>query len=210
MNLKKNKIAVIGLGYVGLPLATEFAKKYQVVGFDIDKSRTEELSNCKDKTGEINLTDFRKVLKAKKEEFLLAESGLFLSNNSEDITEANIYIVTVPTPINNKKQPDLSHLLDASKMISKVLKKGNIVIYESTVYPGCTEEDCVPILEKGSGLKYNQDFFCGYSPERISPGDKINTLTKIKANSFTKEIFKSLWAFSMDLDASATFILGAK
>jgi len=180
MNLKKNKIAVIGLGYVGLPLATEFAKKYQVVGFDIDKSRTEELSNCKDKTGEINLTDFRKVLKAKKEEFLLAESGLFLSNNSEDITEANIYIVTVPTPINNKKQPDLSHLLDASKMISKVLKKGNIVIYESTVYPGCTEEDCVPILEKGSGLKYNKDFFCGYSPERISPGDKINTLTRIK------------------------------
>ena len=179
MNFKKNKIAIIGLGYVGLPLATEFAKKYKVVGFDIDKSRIEELSNCKDKTGEINLTDFRKVLKAKKEEFLSAESGLFLSSNSNDITEVNIYIVTVPTPINNKKQPDLSHLLAASKMISKVLKKEDIVIYESTVYPGCTEEDCVPVLEKGSGLKYNQEFYCGYSPERISPGDKINTLTKI-------------------------------
>ena len=176
----KNKIAVIGLGYVGLPLATEFAKKHQVVGFDINKYRIKELKEGKDKTGEINLTDFRKVLKAKKEEFLLAESGLFLSNNSEDITEANIYIITVPTPINNKKQPDLSHLLAASKMISKVLKKEDIVIYESTVYPGCTEEDCVPILEKGSGLKYNKDFFCGYSPERISPGDRKNTLTRIK------------------------------
>jgi UDP-N-acetyl-D-galactosamine dehydrogenase len=180
MNLKKNKIAVIGLGYVGLPLATEFAKKYKVIGFDINKSRIEELSNCKDKTGEINLTDFRKVLKAKKEEFLSAENCLFLSNNSEDITEANIYIVTVPTPISNKKQPDLFHLLSASKMISKVLKKEDIVIYESTVYPGCTEENCVPILENGSGLKYNQDFYCGYSPERISPGDKKHTLTKIK------------------------------
>jgi UDP-N-acetyl-D-galactosamine dehydrogenase len=179
MNLKKNKIAIIGLGYVGLPLATEFAKQYKVIGFDINKSRIKELQNSEDKTGEINISDFNKVVKAKKEEFLLAESGLFLSNNSEDIANANIYIVTVPTPINNKKQPDLSHLLSASEMISKLLNKGNIVIYESTVYPGCTEEDCVPILENGSGLKYNKDFYCGYSPERISPGDKKNTLTKI-------------------------------
>jgi len=176
----KSKVAVIGLGYVGLPLATEFAKQYKVVGFDINKSRIKELQNREDKTGEINISDFNKVVKAKKEEFLLAESGLFLSNNSEDITEANIYIVTVPTPINNKKQPDLSHILSASEMISKALNKGDVVIYESTVYPGCTEEDCVPVLEKGSGLKYNKDFFCGYSPERISPGDKKNTLTKIK------------------------------
>ena len=180
MNFKKNKIAVIGLGYVGLPLATEFAKKYKVIGFDIDKSRIMELKNGEDKTGEINILDFEKVFKTNSKEFLAAESGLFLSNNSKDITEANIYIVTVPTPINNKKQPDLFHLLSASKMISKVLKKEDIVIYESTVYPGCTEEDCVPILENGSGLKYNKDFYCGYSPERISPGDKKHTLTKIK------------------------------
>ena len=178
MNLKKNKIAIIGLGYVGLPLATEFAKKYKVIGFDINKSRIKELKNGEDKTGEINISDFNKVVKAKKEEFLSAESGLLLSDKVEDIADVSIYIVTVPTPINNKKQPDLSHLLFASEMISKVLNKGDIVIYESTVYPGCTEEDCVPVLEKGSGLKYNHDFFCGYSPERISPGDKINTLTK--------------------------------
>ncbi|MBC8266546.1 MAG: nucleotide sugar dehydrogenase [Flavobacteriales bacterium] len=176
----KNKIAVIGLGYVGLPLATEFAKQYKVVGYDIDQSRIKELLNYKDKTGEINLVDFRKVLKTKQNEFLAADKGLFLSDNHEDIAHSNIYIVTVPTPINDKKQPDLSHLLAASKMISQVLQKGDIVIYESTVYPGCTQEDCVPVLEKGSGLKYNQDFFCGYSPERISPGEKKNTLTKIK------------------------------
>jgi UDP-N-acetyl-D-galactosamine dehydrogenase len=179
MNFKKNKITVIGLGYVGLPLATEFAKKYKVIGFDIDKSRIMELKNGEDKTGEINILDFEKVFKTNSKEFFAAESGLFLSNNSKDITETNIYIVTVPTPINNKKQPDLFHLLSASKMISKALKKEDIVIYESTVYPGCTEEDCVPILENGSGLKYNKDFYCGYSPERISPGDKKNTLTKI-------------------------------
>ena len=128
-----------------------------MVGFDTDKSRIKELRNGEDKTGEINISDFNKVLKVKKEEFLSAEGGLFLSNNHADISNSNIYIVTVPTPINNKKQPDLSHLLSASEMISKVLKKGDVVIYESTVYPGCTEEDCVPVLEKGSGLKYNLD-----------------------------------------------------
>lgn len=168
----RDKIAIIGIGYVGLPLAIEFARKHKVVGLDIDKSRIKELKEGKDKTGEINLVELAKVLKAK--------SGLRLSSNRQDIADANIYIVTVPTPINDKKQPDLSHLLAVSKMISKFLKKNDILIYESTVYPGCTEEDCVPVLEKGSGLKYNQDFFCGYSPERISPGDKINTLTKIK------------------------------
>ena len=176
----KNKISVIGLGYVGLPLATEFAKQYKVVGFDINKLRIEELKNGEDKTCEINLLHLKKVLKAKKTEFLSAESGLFLSNNSEDITEANIYIITVPTPIKNNKQPDLSFLLSATEMVAKILKKGDIIIYESTVYPGCTEEDCIPVLEKGSDLKYNQDFFCGYSPERISPGDNKNTLTSIR------------------------------
>ena len=168
----KNKIAVIGLGYVGLPLATEFAKQYKVVGFDIDKSRIKELKEGKDKTGEIDLVAFSKVLKAK--------NGLQLTANPKDIADSNIYIITVPTPISNNKQPDLSHLLSATKMVAKVLKSGDMVIYESTVYPGCTEEDCVPVLEKISTLVYNKDFFCGYSPERISPGDKVNTLTKIK------------------------------
>ena len=168
----KNKISVIGLGYVGLPLATEFAKQYKVVGFDIDKSRIKELKEGKDKTGEIDLVALSKVLKAK--------NGLQLTANPKDIADSNIYIITVPTPINNNKQPDLSHLLSATKMVAKALKRGDMVIYESTVYPGCTEEDCVPVLEKISTLVYNKDFFCGYSPERISPGDKINTLTKIK------------------------------
>ena len=168
----KNKIAVIGLGYVGLPLATEFAKQYKVVGFDIDKSRIKELKEGKDKTGEIDLVALSKVLKAK--------NRLQLTANPKDIADSNIYIITVPTPISNNKQPDLSHLLSATKMVAKVLKRGDIVIYESTVYPGCTEEDCVPVLEKISTLVYNKDFFCGYSPERISPGDKVNTLTKIK------------------------------
>ena len=168
----KNKISVIGLGYVGLPLATEFAKQYKVVGFDIDKSRIKELKEGKDKTGEIDLVAFSKVLKAK--------NGLQLTANPKDIADSNIYIITVPTPISNNKQPDLSHLLSATKMVAKALKSGDMVIYESTVYPGCTEEDCVPVLEKISTLVYNKDFFCGYSPERISPGDKVNTLTKIK------------------------------
>ena len=168
----KNKISVIGLGYVGLPLATEFAKQYKVVGFDIDKSRIKELKEGKDKTGEIDLVAFSKVLKAK--------NGLQLTANPKDIADSNIYIITVPTPISNNKQPDLSHLLSATKMVAKALKRGDMVIYESTVYPGCTEEDCVPVLEKISTLVYNKDFFCGYSPERISPGDKVNTLTKIK------------------------------
>ena len=168
----KNKIAVIGLGYVGLPLAIEFSKKYKVVGFDIDKSRIKELEEGKDKTGEIDLAEFSKVLKVK--------NGLHLTTEPKGIADSNIYIITVPTPIKNNKQPDLSFLLSATEMVAKILKKGDIIIYESTVYPGCTEEDCIPVLEKGSGLKYNQDFFCGYSPERISPGDNKNTLTSIR------------------------------
>ena len=169
MNIKEMKISVIGLGYVGLPLAIEFAKQYKVVGFDINKERIRELKEGKERTKEIKADDIKKAL----------EKGLYLSSDPQSISDSNIYIVTVPTPINDKKEPDLSHLLAASKLIAQFLKQGNIVIYESTVYPGCTEEDCVPVLEKGSGLKYNEDFFCGYSPERISPGDKNNTLTKI-------------------------------
>ena len=173
--MKNNKIiAVIGLGYVGLPLAIEFAKKYKVIGFDIDVLRVDELSNVFDRTNEANLEELKNVL-------LESEtSGLVFSSKIEDLSNANIYIVTVPTPIDQFKAPDLKPLLKASEMLGKVLKKEDIVIYESTVYPGCTEEDCVPVLEKHSGLKYNSDFFCGYSPERINPGDKINTLTKIK------------------------------
>ncbi|KRT18050.1 Vi polysaccharide biosynthesis protein VipA/TviB [Pedobacter ginsenosidimutans] len=172
MNSKK-QIAIIGLGYVGLPLAIEFAKKYQVIGFDTNESRVAELNQLKDRTNEANLEDLQAVLDG-------SELGLTLSANLADLAACSIYIVTVPTPIDHLKRPDLQPLIAASKMLGIVLKAGDIVIYESTVYPGCTEEDCVPVLEKISGLKYNIDFFCGYSPERINPGDKINTLTKIK------------------------------
>ncbi|WP_231427177.1 nucleotide sugar dehydrogenase [Pedobacter sp. Leaf250] len=170
MYLEK-QIVVIGLGYVGLPLAIEFAKKYPVVGYDNNPKRVEALNDLYDGTNEANLLDL---------DFVLRSKGLKLSADIQDIKNAQIYIVTVPTPIDQLKQPNLEPLLSASKMLSKVLKKGDIVIYESTVYPGCTEEDCVPVLEQFSGLQYNVDFFCGYSPERINPGDKVNTLTRIK------------------------------
>ena len=177
-------IAVIGLGYVGLPLAIEFAKKYTVVGFDINEERVAALNNLSDGTREANLNDLADVLHSE------TKSRLLLSSNLNEIRKVQIYIVTVPTPIDHLKRPDLKPLLSASKMLGEVLKKGDIVIYESTVYPGCTEEDCVPVLEMYSGLKFNRDFFCGYSPERINPGDKVNTLTKIKKVTYgsTSEI----------------------
>jgi len=161
------KIAIIGLGYVGLPLAVEFSKKYQVFGFDINSERIEELILGIDKTLETSKEQLKSTINLK------------YTCNIDDLKLCNIFIVTVPTPIDHFKKPELGPLLKASQMIGEVLKKGDIVIYESTVYPGCTEEDCVPILEKFSGLKYNREFFCGYSPERINPGDKVNTLTKI-------------------------------
>ncbi|HAV26303.1 MAG TPA: Vi polysaccharide biosynthesis protein VipA/TviB, partial [Bacteroidetes bacterium] len=167
MNLTDKKIAIIGLGYVGLPLAVEFGKKYTTVGFDINQNRIDELLEGKDATLEVEPADLK-----------LADK-LSFSTNLEDIKECNIYIITVPTPIDKNKRPDLSPLEKSSESISKVLKKGDIVIYESTVFPGCTEEVCVPILEEGSGLTYNKDFYCGYSPERINPGDKVRTVTKI-------------------------------
>lgn len=161
-------IAIIGLGYVGFPLAVEFGKIYPTLGFDIDASRIDELKSGVDRTQEVSAAQ-------------LAESKILrFSSQVSDLASCNTFIVTVPTPIDHFKKPDLSPLLKASEMIGKVLKKGDVVIYESTVYPGCTEEDCVPVLEKHSGLVFNQDFFCGYSPERINPGDKVNTLTKIK------------------------------
>jgi UDP-N-acetyl-D-galactosamine dehydrogenase len=167
MNLKDFRIGIIGLGYVGLPLAIEFSKYYEVIGLDIDRNRVQELNNDFDRTKEVDI----KVLQSKKK--------LIFTCNSEEIRGCNVFIVTVPTPINQFKSPNLEPLKEASKMIGKILKSNEIIIFESTVYPGCTEEVCVPIIEHNSGLKYNKDFYCGYSPERINPGDKINTLTKI-------------------------------
>jgi UDP-N-acetyl-D-glucosamine/UDP-N-acetyl-D-galactosamine dehydrogenase len=171
-----NKITIIGLGYVGLPLAVEFAKKNPVVGFDINRKRVQELDACNDLTLETTKEELEKVIKKENN----AHNGLYFSTTINDIKDSSIYIVTVPTPIDKFKAPDLKPLLSASKTVGSVLKKNDIVIYESTVYPGCTEEDCVPVLENTSGLKFNHDFYCGYSPERINPGDKVNTLTKIK------------------------------
>lgn len=161
-------IAIIGLGYVGFPLAVEFGKQYPTLGFDIDATRISELNRGYDRTQEVSDAQLK------------ASSHLKFSSELTDLSACNTFIVTVPTPIDHFKKPDLGPLLKASEMIGQVLKKGDVVIYESTVYPGCTEEDCVPVLEKQSGLTFNQDFFCGYSPERINPGDKVNTLTKIK------------------------------
>ena len=167
--MKEIKIAVVGLGYVGLPLAHAFSKKYKVTGFDIAQWRIEELRNGFDRTLELGSDQILEAI----------ANGMTFTNKLEEIATCNIYIVTVPTPIDKYKKPDLVPLLKASQSIGKVLKKGDIVIYESTVYPGATEEDCVPVLENYSGLKFNQDFFCGYSPERINPGDKEHTVTKI-------------------------------
>lgn len=161
------KIGVIGLGYVGLPLAVEFGKILDVVGFDINKDRIEELKKGFDRTLEVD------------EPELLSASKLSYSSNPEDLKSVNHFIITVPTPVDEFKTPDLTPLKKASETVGKVLKKGDIVIYESTVYPGCTEEDCVPVLEKFSGLKFNVDFYCGYSPERINPGDKQHRLPNI-------------------------------
>ncbi len=168
MDIKNQKIAIIGLGYVGLPLAVEFGKKQPVLGFDINAARINELIQGKDSTLEVTTKD------------LIAANHLSFSNDANLLNDCRIFIVTVPTPIDSANRPDLTPLIKASETVGKAMKPGSIVIYESTVYPGCTEEVCVPILEKYSGLKFNIDFYCGYSPERINPGDKVNTLTTIK------------------------------
>ena len=168
MNVTDKKIAIIGLGYVGLPLAVEFGKTRSVIGFDINTKRIAELEDGQDHTLEVT------------PEELVNAKFLAYTANSDVLKSASIFIVTVPTPIDQANRPDLTPLIKASETVGKALKKGNVVIYESTVYPGCTEEICVPALEKNSGLKFNVDFYCGYSPERINPGDKVNTLTKIK------------------------------
>lgn len=167
LSLKTTKLAVIGLGYVGLPLAVEFGKTRSVVGFDINTSRIEALRAGNDSTLEVD------------DEELKSTAHLSFSNDLADIADCNVYIVTVPTPIDEHKRPDLTPLIKASEAIGKVLKRGDLVIYESTVYPGATEEDCVPVLERVSGLRFNEDFFAGYSPERINPGDKTHRLTTI-------------------------------
>tara|TARA_B100000575_G_scaffold46581_1_gene33739 strand:- start:27740 stop:29008 length:1269 start_codon:yes stop_codon:yes gene_type:complete len=178
--MKKNKIGVIGLGYVGLPVAVSFSKKYQVIGYDLNAIRINQLKKFNDKTLEITSERLRISL----------NSNLSITNNSQDLRDCNIYIITVPTPIKKDKTPNLEALLSASELVGSILCRNDIVIYESTVFPGCTEDECVPLLEKNSNLKYNQDFFCGYSPERINPGDKSHTIDKIVkvTSGSTKEV----------------------
>ena len=167
--IKKDlKIAIIGLGYVGLPLAVEFGKQHNVLGFDVNEKRIVELEKGFDFTLEVS------------EEELLTASLLRFSYDAKELENCNVYIVTVPTPIDDNNAPDLTPLRKASAMLATVIKQGDVVIYESTVYPGATEEVCIPVIEKGSGLKFNEDFYAGYSPERINPGDKVNTQQKLK------------------------------
>ena len=187
MNLDQIKLGIIGLGYVGLPLAVEFGKQYSVIGFDINETRISELRSGLDRTLEVD------------EKELGLASHLRFTSQQVDLEDVQIFIVTVPTPIDGANRPDLTPLIKASQMVGEVLKEGDIVIYESTVYPGCTEEICIPILENASGLKFNTDFFCGYSPERINPGDKVNTLTKIKkitsgSNETVAKVVDNLYA----------------
>ncbi|WP_294283380.1 nucleotide sugar dehydrogenase [uncultured Chryseobacterium sp.] len=203
--MKFYKIAVLGQGYVGLPLSLEFAHHYPVLGFDINSQRVAELNNGKDSTLEADSGKLKKYLKYYEESN--GESGFKAVSELKDISECNVFIVTVPTPIDKYNAPNLKPLLSASKMIGSIMKKGDIVIYESTVYPGCTEEECVPVLEKQSGLKFNQDFFIGYSPERINPGDKINTLTNVKkvTSGSTVEIAKEIDDLYKKIITAGTF-----
>ncbi|GGI56281.1 nucleotide sugar dehydrogenase [Winogradskyella haliclonae] len=181
-----HKIAIIGLGYVGLPLAVEFAKKYKVVGFDINKDRVDELKGGHDHTLEVSDEDLSKVLNSE------GSKGLDLTFDVNGIKNSNVFIVTVPTPVDRNNRPILTPLIKASETVGKILKPNDIVIYESTVYPGVTEDECVPVLERHSGLTFNKDFFCGYSPERINPGDKKHTVANIKkvTSGSTQEIGK--------------------
>lgn len=199
MTLDNIHITVIGLGYVGLPLAVEFGKKYNTRGFDINQHRIDELHDGKDRTQELTPEEIKKATN------LTFTTNLTAIPKASDVT--NIYIVTVPTPIDQFKKPDLTPLLSASKSVGQVLQKGDIVIYESTVYPGCTEEDCVPVLEKYSGLIFNKDFYCGYSPERINPGDKVHTVTKIKkvTSGSTEEVANLINALYSSIIEAGTF-----
>ncbi|MEP2735204.1 MAG: Vi polysaccharide biosynthesis UDP-N-acetylglucosamine C-6 dehydrogenase TviB [Erythrobacter sp.] len=192
---QKAKIAVIGLGYVGLPLAVEFGKIREVTGFDINQARIAELEKGFDRTDEVDAPE------------LLEAKHLTYSSNPAELADCSIYIVTVPTPIDDHRKPDLTPLISASKLVGSVLKRGDIVIYESTVYPGATEEDCVPVLEEASGLTFNQDFFCGYSPERINPGDKehrLPSILKVTSGS-TPEVADTVDALYQEIITAGTF-----
>lgn len=195
MNLQNQKIAIIGLGYVGLPLAVEFGKKRPVLGFDINASRVAELLSGKDSTLEVAPED------------LIKATQLTYSHDHTDLVDCGVFIVTVPTPIDKANRPDLTPLVKASETVGKAIRPGAIVIYESTVYPGCTEEVCVPVIEKFSGLKFNRDFFCGYSPERINPGDKVNTLTTIKkiTSGSTPEVAEAVNALYASIITAGTY-----
>jgi UDP-N-acetyl-D-galactosamine dehydrogenase len=190
------KIGVVGLGYVGLPLAVEFGRQYDTIGFDINRGRVAELNDGHDRTLEVD------------SENLKSSARLSFSTSLDDLAACDIYIVTVPTPIDEAKRPDLTPLLKASETVGKVLDKDNIVIYESTVYPGCTEEECVPILENFSKLTFNRDFFCGYSPERINPGDKVHTVTKIKkvTSGSTLEVGRAVDALYRSVISAGTHL----
>jgi len=177
--MKNTKIAIIGLGYVGLPLAVEFAKKFQVVGFDINKQRIKELRENQDVTLETESAELEAVNVSSLNALKNVKAGFWITDNLSEIESANFYIITVPTPVDKSNRPDLTPLYKASETVGKVLQNDDVVVYESTVFPGATEDECVPILEKISGLKFNKDFFVGYSPERINPGDKEHTVTKI-------------------------------
>lgn len=202
--MKDIKIAIIGLGYVGLPLAWLFATKYRVVGFDINHKRIQDLKSGKDITLEVDEPLLKTVLKNSNNQ----EIGLFCTTEIEAIADCNYYIITVPTPIDKNKKPDLTPLFQASETVGKVLQINNIVIYESTVYPGVTEEICVPILEKISGLSFNQDFFAGYSPERINPGDKLHSIENIVkvTSGSTPEIAKKVNALYSSVIAAGTYL----
>lgn len=199
MTLNNLQITIIGLGYVGLPLAVEFGKKYPTIGFDINEHRIHELQEGKDRTRELKPEEIKKARN------LTFTTSLVITPSTSALT--NIYIVTVPTPIDQFKKPDLTYLLSASKSVGLILQKGDIVIYESTVYPGCTEEDCVPVLEKYSSLKFNVDFYCGYSPERINPSDKVHTVTKIKkvTSGSTEEIAEFINSLYASIIEAGTF-----
>jgi len=199
----ETKISVIGLGYVGLPLARLFATKYPVVGFDISRRRVEEIRNGEDSTCEVDTETLKSVLTNK-----ISAKGLFCTASVDDIKDCNFYIITVPTPVDKHNRPDLTPLVKASETVGSALKKDDIVVYESTVYPGATEEDCVPILEKQSGLKFNKDFFAGYSPERINPSDKEHTVEKIKkiTSGSTKEIGEKINAIYQSVIIAGTYL----
>jgi UDP-N-acetyl-D-galactosamine dehydrogenase len=199
--LENSKIAIVGLGYVGLPLAVAFAEKFKTVGYDINAARVDQLQKGVDRTLEVADEELKKVLVSTALELDQQGKGLLVTDAIGPVTSANIYIVTVPTPTDKHNRPVLTPMIKASEMIAKVLKKGDIVIYESTVYPGVTEDECVPVLEKVSGLKFNEDFFAGYSPERINPGDKEHTVTKIlkvtsgstpEAAEYVDQLYKSV------------------